>query len=188
MGNVLQAGQGQAPARQAVLGAGIPCIPSLGTGVEGFLSLCSWNLLGCELKQSGGQPFVRTVRGHFFPCDGWRVLVALMQQYLQNLENTGDQADNSTVLHINDGCCPESFTKQTFFLQYIIILNSYWIRGHWVSFNSWVHITHLPVESGADTGRIYCVMLAVTWKLLGCRNYFLLSSSVGVWFVTLACF
>lgn len=70
MGNVLQAGQGQAPARQAVLGAGIPCIPSLGTGVEGFLSLCSWNLLGCELKQSGGQPFVRTVRGHFFPCDG----------------------------------------------------------------------------------------------------------------------
>lgn len=35
MGNVLQAGQGQAPARQAVLGAGIP---SLDTGDEGFLS------------------------------------------------------------------------------------------------------------------------------------------------------
>lgn len=35
MGNVLQAGQGQAPARQAVLGAGTP---SLDTGVEGFLS------------------------------------------------------------------------------------------------------------------------------------------------------
>lgn len=67
MGNVLQAGQGQAPARQAVLGAGIP---SLDTEVEGFLSLHSWDLLGCELKQGGGQPFVRTVCGCFFPCDG----------------------------------------------------------------------------------------------------------------------
>lgn len=67
MGNVLQAGQGQAPARQAVLGAGIP---SLDTGVEGFLSLCSWNLLGHELKQSGGQPFVRAVHGCFLPCGG----------------------------------------------------------------------------------------------------------------------
>jgi len=38
MGNVLQAGQGQAPARQAVLGAGI-C--SLDAGLKGFLSLAS---------------------------------------------------------------------------------------------------------------------------------------------------
>lgn len=37
MGNVLQAGQGQAPARQAVLGAGIHFLDS---GIKGFLSLC----------------------------------------------------------------------------------------------------------------------------------------------------
>lgn len=65
MGNVLQAGQGQAPARQAVLGAGNPSL-----GVEGFLSFSSWDLLGCELEQTGGQPFVRTVHGCFLPCDG----------------------------------------------------------------------------------------------------------------------
>lgn len=191
MGNVLQAGQGQAPARQAVLGAGIP---SLDTGVEGFLSLCSWSLLGHELKQSGGQPFVRTVCGCFFPCGGWRVCVALMQvgryclQCLQNLEKAvGDQAGNSTVCYINGGYCSETFTKWAFFLQYIVILKCYCIRSQWVSFSTWVCLyTHLPVESGADTGRIHCVMLAVTWMLLGCRNYFLLPS-VGMGFHTLAC-
>lgn len=53
MGNVLQAGQGQAPTRQAVLGAGIH---SLMTG-----ALCrQCRLLSCELKQSSAQPFVRT--------------------------------------------------------------------------------------------------------------------------------
>lgn len=33
-------------------------------------------------------------------------------------DSTGDQAGNSTVLYINDGCSSESFTKQTFFLVY----------------------------------------------------------------------
>lgn len=50
MGNVLQAGQGQAPARQAVLGAGIH---SLDSGVKAFLSLCrEHRLLSYELKPS----------------------------------------------------------------------------------------------------------------------------------------
>lgn len=44
-------------------------------------------------------------------------------------DSTGDQAGNSTVLYINEGCCSESSTKQTFFPQYVIILNSYWIRS-----------------------------------------------------------
>lgn len=35
------------------------------------------------------------------------------------------------------------------------------------------------MESGADTGGIHCIVLAVTWKLLRCRNYFLLPFSVG---------
>ena len=68
MGNVLQAGQGQAPARQAVLGAGIH---SLDTRVKDVLSLCrQYRFLSYELKQSGAQPFVKTVCVCFFPCGG----------------------------------------------------------------------------------------------------------------------
>lgn len=44
------------------------------------------------------------------------------------------------------------------------------------------------MESGADTERIQCIMLAVTCKLLGCRNYFLLPFSVGVEFHTFRMF
>lgn len=55
MGNVLQAGQGQAPARQAVLGAGIH---SFDTGVKDFLSLYrQCRLLSYELKESGPPAF-----------------------------------------------------------------------------------------------------------------------------------
>lgn len=64
MGNVLQAGQGQAPARQAVLGAGIH---SFDTGVKDFLSLYrQCRLLSYELKESGPQPFVKAVCVCFF--------------------------------------------------------------------------------------------------------------------------
>lgn len=63
MGNVLQAGQGQAPARQAVLGAGIH---SLDTGFKGFLSFCrQCPLLSCELKQSCAQTFAKTACLYF---------------------------------------------------------------------------------------------------------------------------
>lgn len=119
MGNVLQAGQGQAPARQAVLGAGIP---SLDTGVGGFLSLCSWSLLGCELKRSCRQPLSAQSVDAFFSVVGEGCVlhsckwdVPAYNVWRAGEDSTGGQAGNSTVLYINGGCCSEYFTKQTFF-------------------------------------------------------------------------
>lgn len=120
MGNVLQAGQGQAPARQAVLGAGTRCPDS---GLKVVLPFCrelltSWRCWSSELGL-GGCPALQQDRLHvllFLWGERLRVsepeVPVLRNQFshvqwllllhsLQNLE----KMKTSRALFANDSCC-----------------------------------------------------------------------------------
>lgn len=70
----------------------------------------------------------------------------------------------------------KSFTKQISFLQCILILKPYCVRGQWVSWNCksiTLHLSAGGVQSchSGSTGRIHSIMWTAAWMLLGCRNY-----------------
>lgn len=154
MGNVLQAGQGQAPARQAVLGAGIH---SLDTGVKGFLSSCRQCRLCYELKQSDTRPFVKIFCVCFFSVMGEVVCCTHLSgpncvssgincrmhnecyclQCLQSLEKTILETrlllPEHLVLMMHAAL--RIFLETDVFLQCIVTLKPYGMRGQWVSLN-----------------------------------------------------